>query len=72
MQRSSKFTNILFFNPIKREITCRIEALQVKMKSKEEVVLLRDELEAVRKELGRSRAECRGAKKLLCKKVDDA
>lgn len=44
----------------------------MKMTSEVETVLLREELEVVRKELGHSRAECRGAKKLLCKKVDDA
>lgn len=42
------------------------------MTSEEEVVLLREELVAARKELDRSRAECCSAKKLLCKKVDDA
>lgn len=43
----------------------------MKMTSEEEVVLLRERLEAARKELGRSRAECRGTKKLLCRKVDE-
>lgn len=43
----------------------------MKMTSEEEVVLLREQLEAARTELGRSRAECRGAKKLLCRKVDE-
>lgn len=43
----------------------------MKMTSEEEVVLLREQLEAARKELGRCRAECRGTKKLLCRKVDE-
>lgn len=44
----------------------------MKMTSEEEVVLLREELEAARKELGRCRAECRGTRKLLCRKVGEA
>lgn len=71
-RHKENLSKCLYFDPIQREITCRMEALRVKMTSEEEVVLLREELEAARKELGRSRAECLGAKKLLCKKVDDA
>lgn len=54
---------------VQREITCRIQALEVKMTSEEEVVLLQEELEAARRELSRCQAECSGTKRLLSRKV---
>lgn len=41
------------------------------MTSEEEVVLLREELEAARKELSRCRAECSSTRKLLSRKVHE-
>lgn len=41
------------------------------MTLEEEVVLLREELEAARKELSRCRAECSSTGKLLSRKVDE-
>ncbi|XP_051252376.1 uncharacterized protein si:ch73-242m19.1 isoform X2 [Dicentrarchus labrax] len=52
-----------------REITCRTDALRVKMTSEEEVVFLQEELEAVRKVLTCCQAECSSTKKLLSRKT---
>lgn len=41
------------------------------MTSEEEVMLLREELEAARKELSRCRAECSSTRKLLSRKVHE-
>uniref|UniRef100_UPI0037E99645 uncharacterized protein n=1 Tax=Semicossyphus pulcher TaxID=241346 RepID=UPI0037E99645 len=54
-----------------REISSRSEALRVKMTSEEEVVLLQEELEAVRKELTRCQAECSSTKKRLNRKTEE-
>ncbi|KAI3367519.1 hypothetical protein L3Q82_026373, partial [Scortum barcoo] len=54
-----------------RELTCRTEALRVKMTSEEEVVFLQEELDAVRKVLARCQAECSSTKKLLCRKTEE-
>lgn len=57
------------FHVVQREITCRVEALRVKMTSEEEVVFLQEELETARKELSRCQAESSSTKKLLSRKV---
>ncbi|XP_049452775.1 uncharacterized protein si:ch73-242m19.1 isoform X1 [Epinephelus fuscoguttatus] len=54
-----------------REVTCRSEALRVKMTSEDEVVVLQEELEAVRKVLSCCQAECSSAKKLLSRKTEE-
>ena len=54
---------------VQREITCRSEALGVKLMSEEKVMLLQEELEAVKRELTRCQAECSNTKKLLSRKV---
>ncbi|XP_044023592.1 uncharacterized protein si:ch73-242m19.1 isoform X2 [Siniperca chuatsi] len=54
-----------------REITCRTEALRVKMTSEEEVVFLQEELEAARKALIRCQAECSSTKQLLSRKTEE-
>ncbi|TKS86998.1 Coiled-coil domain-containing protein 162 [Collichthys lucidus] len=54
-----------------REISCRAEALRVKMMSEEEVVLLQEELDVVRKVLTRCQAECSSTKKLLSRKTEE-
>ncbi|XP_019133387.2 uncharacterized protein si:ch73-242m19.1 [Larimichthys crocea] len=54
-----------------REMNCRAEALRVKMMSEEEVVLLQEELDVVRKVLTRCQAECSSTKKLLSRKTEE-
>ncbi|TKS86985.1 Coiled-coil domain-containing protein 162 [Collichthys lucidus] len=54
-----------------REISCRAEALRVKMMSEEEVVLLQEELDVVGKVLSRCQAECSSTKKLLSRKTEE-
>ncbi|XP_073339210.1 uncharacterized protein [Pagrus major] len=54
-----------------REIISHTEALRVKMTSEEEVVLLQEELEAVRKVLARCQAECSSTKRLLSRKTEE-
>ncbi|TNN78252.1 hypothetical protein EYF80_011492 [Liparis tanakae] len=53
-----------------REIACRSDALGVKMRSEEEVMILQEQLEAARKALSCSRAECSGTKTLLGRKAE--
>lgn len=53
-----------------REIACRSDALGVKMRSEEEVMILQEQLEAARKALSCSRAECSGTETLLGRKAE--
>jgi len=63
-------SNGLFLcNSVQREIACRSDALGVKMRSEEEVMILQEQLEAARKALSCSRAECSGTETLLGRKV---
>ncbi|XP_074517834.1 coiled-coil domain-containing protein 162-like [Sebastes fasciatus] len=54
-----------------REVSCRSEALRVKMTSEEEVVILQEELQVVRTVLIRCQAECSSTKKLLSRKTEE-
>ncbi|XP_041667952.1 coiled-coil domain-containing protein 162-like [Cheilinus undulatus] len=54
-----------------REISCRSEALRVKMRAEEEVIVLQEELKAVRAELTCSQAECSHNKKMLSKRTEE-
>ncbi|XP_039992863.1 coiled-coil domain-containing protein 162-like [Xiphias gladius] len=54
-----------------REITSRTAAIRVKMVAEEEVVFLREELDAARQLLTCCQAECSRAKKLLNRKTEE-
>ncbi|XP_008309195.1 coiled-coil domain-containing protein 162-like [Cynoglossus semilaevis] len=54
-----------------REISSRSDALRVKMVAEEEVLLLQEELDAVRQMLSSCQAECSRTKKLLSKKSEE-
>ncbi|XP_074547863.1 uncharacterized protein LOC141806315 isoform X3 [Halichoeres trimaculatus] len=54
-----------------REISCRSEALRVKMRAEEEVILLQEELEAVRTELTQSQVESNRNRMLLDRKTEE-
>ncbi|XP_034531399.1 coiled-coil domain-containing protein 162 [Notolabrus celidotus] len=53
------------------EITCRCEALRVKMRAEEEVIILQEELEAVRTELTRCQAESSCNRTRLNRKTEE-
>lgn len=60
----------MFICGLQREISSRSDALRVKMVAEEEVLLLQEELDAVRQMLSSCQAECSRTKKLLSKKVE--